>query len=372
MRMMPEMSFTSAPAESSEDDDMRSDRLTRKTHFRRIELQDVRADGVIDLDRDNVDGEFWAIADLMQDMGHQSFQDMLNDTLHFADRHAALLWAARMINHSPTARMLMDAAAQAGWSAGFSDLKNQGFCLDRDSRVILLDHFCLEPSALGRSGYFRHVMLTTFIRALREVWHEERLGGMEKIYAPEQILMLERVRAADCDTVAILCGWELRGAGFTDIWRYLLGSEEGDMAIVFTRFLERDPGALFSGAALAYAFRQWYADMSRADGVDHDTLEALDRLLEDSDDHNPFGQKRLDAACLESLSILPDGKCYLAGLGEGILRDPFFAGLGDPINQTHLFHLVYDMDVVMVNNVPFRDARLARMIFPQSEMVQIR
>jgi hypothetical protein len=51
-------------------------------------------------------------------------------------------------------------------------------------------------------------------------------------------------------------------------------------------------------------------------------------------------------------------------MGETIRRDPFFAGLNDPINQTHLFHLIYDTEVTMVNNVPFRDARLARKIFP--------
>ncbi len=144
------------------------------------------------------------------------------------------------------------------------------------------------------------------------------------------------------------------------------------MAIVFTRFLERDPGALFNGAALAYAFRQWYADTARVDGVDHDTLERLDDILGGMDQPASFGQNRLDETVLEDLATLPDGTRYLQGLGEGILRDPFFAGLNDPINQTHLFHLIYDLEVVMVNNVPFRDARLARMIFPQAEATRVR
>ena len=85
-----------------------------------------------------------------------------------------------------------------------------------------------------------------------------------------------------------------------------------------------------------------------------------------------LGQNRLDETVLEDLATLPDGTRYLQGLGEGILRDPFFAGLNDPINQTHLFHLIYDLEVVMVNNVPFRDARLARMIFPQAEATRVR
>lgn len=352
---------------------MRSERLTRKSHFRRINLQDVQRVEVIGFGiPSDAPDNIWSLADLAEDTRHQNSENLQQPPCAFLSRHDALRWAALMINQSPTARMLLDTAAQSGWAVGFSDLKNQGFCIDQDERIILLDHFCLDAAALGKSAFFRHIMLTTFMRSLRDVWHEDRLQNIETLFAPEQILMLERVRAADCDTVTILCGWELRGAGFTEVWRHLLGSEEGDMAIIFTRFLERDPGALFSGAALAYAFRQWYADLSRVDGVDHDTLEALDHSLEASDMPNPFGQKRLDASALEEISILPDGKCYLAGLGEGILRDPFFAGLNDEINQTHMFQLMYDMEVVMVNNVPFRDQKLARLIFPQSEVIQVR
>ena len=128
----------------------------------------------------------------------------------------------------------------------------------------------------------------------------------------------------------------------------------------------------FSGAALTYAFRQWYADTARVDAIDHDTLETLDCIIEESDDNHPFGNQRLSAGMSEELSMLPDGTCYLAGLGEGILRDPYFAGLHDMINQTHLFQMMYDMEVVMVNNVPFRDGKLARMIFPQSDIVRVR
>lgn len=364
---------------------MRSDRLTRKSHFRRLSVRDMGAGqdefGVIDLSLESDNDlqhnhEILSLADVQAEAarvnavrGPETVQEQPSS---FQTERDALVWCARMIEESPTARLLWVDAEKRGWSVGFSDLKNQGFCMDTADRVILLDHFSLVPSALGRSAFFRHVMLTTFIRALRDVWHEERVGAPEQHFSPEYVLMMERVRAADCDTVTILCGWELRGAGFSEVWRHLLGSEEGDMAIIFTRFLERDPGSLFTGAALAYAFRQWYADVSRVDGVDHDTLEALDNMMQEVDGAITFGQNRLTAAFLEDLATLPDGKRYLAGLGEGIIRDPFFAGLNDAINQTHLFHLMYDMEVVMVNNVPFRDSRLARKIFPQGDITRVK
>ncbi len=394
-----ETSFTSTvvqPGYEDEETDMRSDRLTRKTHFRKVPQKEmlragmdsgVRISGslassalsvsMIDLTGAAQGGEdsllpcVVALSDLTADFFAEDSADTIAQP-RFQSEYDALLWCAQVMNDSPTARLLWNDAVKGGWSVALSDLKNEGFYLNVDDRVILLDHFSLAPLAIGRSAFFRHVLLATFMRALRDVWHDARLGEIERDFAPQEILMMERVRAADSDTVTILCGWELRAAGHTDVWRHLLGSEEGDMAVVFTRFLERDPSALFNGAAAAYAFRQWYADMARVDAIDHDTLETMDCVLEESETHNPFGAFRLDPAMIEEMSRLPDGTCYLAGLGQGILRDPYFAGLHDIINQTHLFQMIYDLQVVMVNNVPFRDQKLARMIFPQSDIVRVR
>ena len=36
----------------------------------------------------------------------------------------------------------------------------------------------------------------------------------------------------------------------------------------------------------------------------------------------------------------------------------------DPINQTHLFHIIRDLETVIVGGVPFRDAGLAAKMFP--------
>lgn len=355
---------------------MRPERLTRKSHLRKINLRNADSSEtlLIDLTSSRVeecDSVVWDIDELIAEaLCHGHGSDTLNQHI-FETADDVLVWCARVADHSPTARKLAEQAASMGWYVTLGDLKNEGFVLDADNRLIVLDHFCLSPEALGRSAFFRNVILTTFIRALRDIWHQDKFEAPEFSYAPEHILMLERVRVADCDTVTILCGWELRAAGFTDIWRHLLGSEEGDMAIVFSRFLERDPGALFNGTALAYAFRQWYADASRVDSIDHDTLERLDEILADADGHNPFGQKKADALAIEDAATLPDGTRYLTGLGGAVARDPFFAGLNDPINQTHLFHLIHDMEVVMVGNVPFRDARLARLIFPESEVTRV-
>jgi len=67
---------------------------------------------------------------------------------------------------------------------------------------------------------------------------------------------------------------------------------------------------------------------------------------------------------VEILSCLPDKTAYLQGLGTEVLSDPVYSSVDNVINQTHLFHIMYDLQAVVVEDVAFRDADLARKIFP--------
>jgi hypothetical protein len=349
---------------------MKAERLDRKTHLRKITVNPFTEAQFYDLTQElEQDFENKEVFDLKElyDFRETNPEKIEELPTSFDSAADILLWCSSLISESPLSRSLWLDAQKNGWKVGISNLNSDGFYLDIKNKKLFLDYFMLTPSSIGRSAYFRCALITTLIRALRDIWHENRLGPFEEEYSPEDVLMLERVRAADCDTCTILASWELRGAGYGEIWRHLLGTEEGDMAIVFTRVLERDPTALFDGAALAYAFRQWYAHSTRVDGCDHETLEVLDDILLDGGIDNPFGKKRIDHEIIEILSELPDGTLYLDGMSHVIINDPFFSGLKDEINQTHLFHLMYDLEVKMVENVPFRDHKLAKKIFPEEQ-----
>jgi len=270
-----------------------------------------------------------------------------------------------IIGESPSARAMMEEAADEGWSLGCDTLENGDFTLDLVNRIIIVDHNGMRPAALAHSEYFQNALMVCLVRALRDVWQEKRHGAFDEQYGPQDVLMLERVRAADREAMAILSAWELRSENHGEIWRHIIGSPEGDMAMAFSGHLERDPSSLFNGKALVSAFRQWFADQGRSNAVDHETLEYLDDILDSAPEANPFGDMRLTKGGVEILSCLPDRTAYLHHLGGEILSDPAYAGLHDPINQSHLFQIIHDMKVVVVADVPFQDIGLARKIFPE-------
>jgi hypothetical protein len=351
---------------------MKADRLSRKTHLKKLPVKAAKSVQEYDLTISDEGSDFFCMmGDIEQPRYDDGFDRSFDMQQSFVSDEDIFAWCSHVIAESPTALSLWSHAIEQGWTISLSCLDETGYSIDIENRVVTMDHFGLSPEALGRSAYFRNAFLTVLIRALRDIWHEERFDPFEENFAPEQVLMLERIRLADCDSVTVLAVWELRGAGYSDIWRHLIGSEEGDMALIFMRFLERDPTALFDGTALAYTFRQWYADDARVNACDHEALENLDNLLEEKGSRNPFGQLCADEKILEELSELPDGMMYLSGLADQILSDPYFSGLNDAINQSHLFHLIYDIQVKMVNNVPFRDGKLARKIFPDGDVTSV-
>lgn len=269
-----------------------------------------------------------------------------------------LAWVTAMMTESPLANALLNDFQDSGWKLALADLDSDGFNLDITNKILEIDNFNLDAPTIGKSVFYRNAFLAILSKGLRDVWHENRWGAFEVNYKPEAVLLLERARAADADSVAILIAWELRSAGYNEVWRHVLGAEDLDMARVLINILERYPTSLYNGMALAHLFRQWYADVARVDALDHATLQQMDDMMLDG--HGNFGAKLALCNEFELLSLLPDGCMYLKDLGETVSKDPFFNSLNDTVNQTHLFQIVYDSKVTYVNGIPFCDPELAQ------------
>ena len=300
----------------------------------------------------------WPIDDLSVDiyaLDHDSEYDVL----------AALF---QTLTASPTANHMITEAAHDGWEAGLADLGGFDFHIDAPGRKIFLHNKGLSAAGLMRSPYFKNDLLIALLRALRDVAHEKRQGGFDERFGPDDILKLERVRAADCDVMTVLCAWELRETGVNSLWRHILALGEGDLALTFQDTLEREKLAYPVHKALKAAFDQWYRDTKRVNACDHETLEYIDQVLMTFPAGDAFGHQAVCARDIESLSCLPDRTAYLHNAGESILKAPLYAGLHDPVNQSHYMQVLHDAQAITVQGVPFRDAALAARIFPGGEM----
>lgn len=273
-----------------------------------------------------------------------------------------LSWVCAMMTESTLGNMLIQHFEENNWLISLNDTDNGGYYINLAEKTLEIDSFGLDSATLGRSSLFRNTILINFSRAIRDIWHENQNYNFMDEYQPEVAMLLERVRYADTDSVAIMIAYELRNAGYKELWRHVLGTEDADMAQVLLNVSDMYPTSLYNGMALAHIFRQWYADPSRINAVDHLFLETMDDVLQDKE--FIMGSKEALPEIIEAMSQIGREAQYLKGVAETVLRDPYFCKLEDPINTAHLFQITYDIKVIMREGVPFRDATLARKIFP--------
>jgi hypothetical protein len=182
--------------------------------------------------------------------------------------------------------------------------------------------------------------------------------------------MLERMRAAALDIMVVAIAWEMRSEGQNRLWRYLIGSEDGDIALHFLKTLQRESTSQSAHKALSGAFAQWFRSEKRVNDCDHETLNYMDLIIQESGGKDTFGDTRLKALDLEVISCLPDKTAYLLGQGNEVLCDPLYSGLCNEINQAHYTQIINDLGSICVQGIRFRNADLAAKIFPNGEFTQ--
>jgi hypothetical protein len=325
--------------------------------------------------------------DALPDSTSEFYQDF-SDESQIQDS-GTVSWCIAVLQDSPTALAMLSKALEEGWSIALDDLDHTGrdFEIDIDEAEIVLNNNGLSDDAILRSGYFKTITLTSLVQALRQIWQDKRHDQIDITLRPQDLLMNRRLRAADLDIVKLAVAWELRaggqGEGHGQVWRHLIGSEEGDLALAFSQSLER--GKIFTkdanaeqnigytkmvNAAMTASFYQWFRSEERVNKADHKALREIDQVLLEDDvqalSAQDKGQRALTGGQVELLSCLPNKTAYLLGFGAEILSDPHFAGLYDPTNQAHLMHIAYDMKVVDRSNVAFQSTDLAARMFPAS------
>ncbi|MFK7838968.1 MAG: DUF6782 family putative metallopeptidase [Bdellovibrionales bacterium] len=346
----------------------------RKSKIRNASCEDTFAN---DLYAENKSSDSWPLKSLYCEHQNTVFKkagsmdidvEAVKEFLSLCEGEGALSWATSVLSISPTARNLLKEASKTGWELKLETLDGPDFHLDVPEKTITLNDNDLSKSAISQSSYFSSILIISLVRALRDVWQENRNGAFDEDYTPESILTLERIRAADLDVIAIMVAWELRCEGHNNIWRHILGSDDGDLAMKYSRTLEKEPASTFSHRAMMETFKQWFTCDERVSSCDHETLDYMDDVMTITNAQNPFGHKNIQKIDIERLSCLPDKTAYLQHDASDIITNPIYAGMNDEINQSHLMHILYDINVIIVQNVPFRNFDLAERIFPNGMM----
>ena len=263
----------------------------------------------------------------------------------FATDEDVLIWALALLCDSPLGRTLASDARFEDWSIELDEVEDGRHIADLQMRVLILPRFMPSAVALGRSQYFRNMFLAEFCRGLRGIWNLS-LGVRDPrdLTINDQVVW-NRLVQADHDLLLLSMAWELREADYPDLWRHLIGSDLGELAIAWSALLERQPPLSFP-QMLMRLFPRWMECDTLLNAVDHRTLEHLDQFLQSPGSGRPCGSRRLEGSDLLKLSALPEEVMYLKPFITMLLDNDDAARMPDPINEAHLLHLRNSLQVL--------------------------
>lgn len=250
-----------------------------------------------------------------------------------------------ILDVSPTGRALLNTAVQHHVSIGIDPLleSSSSFFYPRQNHFDLgYQSGALQNTDMGDGRY-----LASFVSGLRRAWHHLQGHSADVSLKPADFLSQFRYTEADVDSVTLLIGWELRAAGYSSLWRYLLSGTSADMAEIFERTVMADAPTQFDGRALKRAFNQWFAERDRANACDRRGLEILDMVLmqvaysgQPIEQTYRLGTRQIRRDQVQYIGMLPNGTNYLAGCS---FTSGWYDGLDDELNRHHLKNIEWDI-----------------------------
>lgn len=258
---------------------------------------------------------------------------------------------------------LIEQAKELGYEIEFDPHRDDSLVqIDTVARRVLFPGYDLSEAAQARSVYFLHECQWNILRALRLIDLAENMR-LPRLLRPDQMIKAVRLVAADQIAVSMTLLWAVH-QDMPGLWRHVLGGAMSDIAQSFVDGSKKLTGADGSGL-LQDALMTWYDDVARVSETDQTTLALLDETLTRAKTPRLY-QAQLNPESIRHLCTIAGNRVYVQKDDHHIL-DMIQGGPDlDVIQARHLKQILNEQDMVMVHNVGFRDAGLARRIFPDA------
>ena len=181
-------------------------------------------------------------------------------------------------------------------------------------------------------------------RELRRVWqHRQGVLLHPLLFHPDHAIIINRVQAADLQTLMVRVAWELRLAGDHGPWDRLEQGGHADLTNAMQREALTDFRTLSGGRAATAVFEAWFlSERCRR----HDRL-LIQQMLADYQGYvfkagHAETSAVLTRQLIAALGAMPMGKNYLSPHAGIILSDPVFTDIRDRSSANFLWFIKFE------------------------------
>ncbi len=202
-------------------------------------------------------------------------------------------------------------------------------------------HKRLKTIGIHRQMTYGEALYLT-AKALRRSWLSLEGDALYALsYLPDDAVLMNRILEADCRVLAIWIAWELKLQSETDMWDFIIQSDDAAMAIAFCEKAKQNFTNLDNGEAAKAAFNTWFSSYS----VKPADYEIIQNMLSDEKGY-VFSSTQLPLTItvdlIHAIGQVPGGRNYIKAMEEKPLPETEYAVVRDRSNANFLWFVKFE------------------------------
>lgn len=212
------------------------------------------------------------------------------------------------------------------------DTRVEGTVFDSERKTITVNpHQALTEAATG------------LLTAMRQAFLYDQSAELKAVtmLQPQDAILVNRLIMADCDSLCAAFYWDMRLAGYHDIWAQALTGADYDLCAAYAMEAMMDFRALQTGQALRATVEKWFMS-ARCKGLDRKTVQVL---MAQKDKEACYGELTSFTLLHDMIRVIgsrPAGENYLMPIISAVLSDSIFRDVRDRSTANFLWFVTFE------------------------------
>jgi len=202
---------------------------------------------------------------------------------------------------------------------------------NRDSGIITVNPLLGEKAACR-----------TLIQSMRMAWnHKNGLLINPLSFQPEEAILVNRLIHADLDVTLISYLWDMKLAGYEDIWNKEMNSANYDLCSAYAMEAMTDFRSIKSGLAARATFEKWFLS-GRCKNFDREIIQTMLGCHTDIEISSSDASRVVAIDIVAGLGNRPMGRNYLSAIVTQIMTDTMYSEVRDRSNANFLWFITFE------------------------------
>jgi hypothetical protein len=256
----------------------------------------------------------------------EHFNAFLNDTVAKTTLEDVLSFA----NQSGTFKSYYDFVIKAGITLSLDNTIETSFYDTKLKTILINPNMDVQNATIST------------LKAMRLVWLQKQGALINPLaFQPEQAILINRMIAADNEIISIAMMWDMKLAGFEDMWNHAMAGSNYDLCSAYAMEAMTDFRAIKSGLALRATFEKWFIS-GRCKSEDRKIIQTMMGKHTDIQINHEDTSRTVALDVISAMGRRPHGDNYLSSIAVQIMNDGLFNDVRDRSNANFLWFITFE------------------------------